>query len=80
MATFDAKNGLLQRHSCICMQQAYEIYLSYSNSANPSLRITDKNRKRALKEFLHHPKYGLCIYIYDSQIIRRHDTTKEEYM
>ena len=73
MATFEAENNRLQRYSCIGVQQAYDIYLSYSNSANPSQRVSDKNHKKAFKEFLCHPKYGLCIYIYDNQIFLRRD-------
>ena len=73
LMTSESSDGLTKRESCICLHRAYKIYLSHSNIADPALYVRDKNHKRAFKEFLCHPKYGLCIYIYENQIILKPD-------
>ena len=73
MATSQSGDGLLKRVSCISLDKAYNLYLSYANVPNPHLLVKDRNYKQSFKEFICHPKYGLCIYIYENTIILRPD-------
>ena len=61
--------GIPKRTSCLRLDQAYEIYLSYEAVSNPEELLHNSGHKRLFKEFICNKDYGLCVYIFKDYII-----------
>ena len=57
------ENNIDKSSSFVTFTKGYQIFLRFSYEQNVTVLVNDRHTKKRFREFLFHPKYGLCVYI-----------------